>query len=377
MYYFDSAATSFYRPYSVRVAVNDAIARLAGYGRSGHTSAAAAAERVYLCRKSVAELFGMSNPERVIFCNNATHALNIAIRGFSRKNGVGVISCFEHNAVSRPAYACGRVAVAEFDPYNEDSILSSFKGLLASGVSLCVCTMVSNAFGNILPVSEIGAMCKKRGVPFVVDASQAAGTLDIDVKKLNADAVCMPGHKALLGPTGTGILLLTSDMLPAPIMFGGTGSMSQSRDMPDVLPDRYEAGTLNVAGICGLLEGIRFVRQNREGIFKHEALLCKELRAMLTGIPRVKLYYGPEQMQCPGLLSFGVDGRPSEEIVQALADEGFALRGGLHCAPLAHKRMGTTENGTARVSFCYANTLYQTVRLAEAIEKLANQKNMI
>ena len=249
MIYLDSAATSFYKPTSVRSAVNKALTTMASPGRGAYPPAMLASETLTACREAAAALFTF----------NATHALNLAIRTLYRPGMRVVISGFEHNSVTRPLHALGaEMSIAGKKLFDPDDTIENFRRLLP-GAGFAVCTCVSNVFGYILPVREIAALCREENVPLILDASQSAGVLDLDMQSLAPAFAAMPGHKALMGPQGTGLLLCGQDA--APLLFGGSGSDSMEQLMPVCLPDRLEAGTHNVCGIAGLLAGIRAVRQ--------------------------------------------------------------------------------------------------------------------
>lgn len=377
MIYFDNAATSFARPSAVGRAAVESLRHHAGYGRSGHKAAESAAEAVFDCREAAAKLFGLPSPERVVFCLNATQALNTAIFGLPMRAKRAVISGYEHNAVYRPLIERGRrdgteTVIAQSRLFDEQEAAEVFDKLLDERCGLCVCTMVSNVFGNRLPVERIGAMCGERGIPFVVDASQAAGSLPVDVRAIHADVVCMPGHKGLLGPTGTGLMLLCGTQMPEPLLYGGTGSESASPHLPDAPPERFESGTLNIAGICGLREGIRYVAEHRAAIQANESALAVWLKTRLAAIDGVTVY-GEPQTPC-GLFSFNADGWDSETLAAALAAQNIAVRAGLHCAPLAHRSVGTEAQGTVRVSFGWASRQAEAERFAQVLKKILRSK---
>ncbi len=348
MIYLDSAATSLIKPASVGRAVLRAMRTLASPGRGGHAPAMLAAETVYACREAAALLFHVPDPSRVVFTLNATHALNIAIQSLVRPGARVLISGFEHNAVTRPLCALGaelRVAGRRlFDPADT---LRAWREALP-GAEAAVCTMVSNVFGYVLPIAEIAALCRAAGVKLIVDASQAAGVLPVDFESLGAAFVAMPGHKGLLGPQGTGLLLCGEDGVP--LLQGGSGSESRLQTMPEALPEHLEAGTHNVAGIAGLLEGIRYVTETgSEEILARETLLLRRAVGCLTG-GGLELFTGPEGTQC-GVLSLRCPRMDCEELAAGLARRGICVRAGLHCAPTAHESAGTLETGTLRLSF--------------------------
>lgn len=366
MIYFDSAATTLQKPPQVALAVQDAMRRCASVGRGGHKAAMAAAETVYSCRELAAELLG-AEAEQVIFTMNATHGLNIAVNTLVPMGGRVVVSGFEHNAVTRPLHARNaRLTIAGRRLFSPEDTLAAFEEALAEKPDAAICTQVSNVFGYILPMAHIAALCRSRGVPLIIDASQAAGTLPVSLKETGARFIAMPGHKGLYGPQGTGLLLCVDGA--EPILYGGTGSNSAEQEMPDFLPDRLEAGTHNVCGIAGLAAGLRFVRaQTPQRILRHEQKLLRLLAAELRSLPRLHLFTGKEQA---GVLSFTVEGMDCEEAAALLAAQHAAVRAGLHCAPTAHESAGTLESGTVRVSFSAFNTEREVREFARLCKKL-------
>ena len=343
MIYLDHGATSFPKPPAVIRAVGEAMAACANPGRGSHEAARAGAEVLYRCRAAAGELFGIA-PENVVLTGNCTQGLNMAIRTLVRPGDRVVISGFEHNAVTRPLHGLGaRIAVAGRRLFDWEDTIRSFRKALDRGAKCAVFTHASNVFGYLLPIRELAGECRRRGVPFVIDAAQSAGAVPIDFEELGADFIAMPGHKGLLGPMGTGLLLC--GRLPRPLLMGGTGSDSESRHMPDFLPDRGEAGTANVPGFAGLEAGIRLVlEEGPEAIGRREAALAAYTAGELQRLG-FEVFAGPHQL---GTLSFR-----GREDCQTLCDRlpGIALRAGLHCAPLAHKSAGTLDTGTLRASF--------------------------
>lgn len=369
MIYLDNGATSLHKPREVCLAMADALRCCANPGRGGYPAAVAAAERVYDCREQAARLFDCGE-EQVVFTSNCTHGLNIAIRTLFHPGSRVVISGFEHNAVTRPLHGLGaELIVAGRRLFDWDNILSEFETALKRGVDGAVFTQVSNVFGYILPVEELAALCRRYGVPFLVDAAQSAGSMEVSLRKWGADFIAMPGHKGLLGPQGTGLLLCGRK--PEPLLLGGTGSASRQQTMPDELPDRLEAGTLNVPGIAGLGAALRFLRRRgMEGAFRagqRQAAACADgLRAM-----GLRVFAGEHQAATVSFLP----GMDCEEAARALADMGIALRAGLHCAPLAHESAGTLETGTLRVSFGHDAADGQTAALLRCVSKLPAGKS--
>ena len=352
MIYLDSAATTLRKPPSVARAAAYAVNHLASPGRGGYRPAMAAADTAFACRQAAASLFHVPQPEQVVFTSSATHALNIALKTLVKPGSTVVISGYEHNAVTRPLHAMPDVTVkvASSPLFDRGAALEAFDRLVTEEVDAVVCTHVSNVFGFILPIEAIAALCRRRGVPLVVDASQSAGCLPLDFSQLGAAFAAMPGHKGLYGPQGTGILLCGREAQP--VLEGGTGSVSLSQEMPDFLPDRLEAGTHNMPGIAGLLEGLRFLQREKvETIARREERLMRSMGEGLSRLKGVEVFLAPAGSGAQaGVLSFRVAGRDCEELGGELGRRGVALRAGLHCAPLAHRTAGTLESGTLRAS---------------------------
>ena len=285
-----------------------------------------------------------------------------------------MISGYEHNAVTRPLRALGaEVRVAEAPLFDREAQLAAFERQLDGDVKAVLCTHVSNVFGFVLPVGEIAALCRARGIPFVLDASQSAGCLPVRMGELGAAFIAMPGHKGLYGPQGTGLLLCGAETKP--LLQGGTGSASALQDMPEFLPDRLEAGTHNMPGIAGLLEGLRYVRaQGTERILAHERRLLRPAGEALARIPGITVFQAEEPAAQAGVLSLRIYGMDCEAAGEALGRRGIAVRAGLHCAPLAHRSAGTLETGTVRVSVSAFNTQQELRRLIRAAAELAEHR---
>ena len=375
MMHLDNAATTWIKPDAVYRAAERGMRTLASPGRGGYPAAMAAAEEAYRCREAAARLFGMKDPERVVFCMNATHALNIALKTLGKPGERAVISGYEHNAVLRPLHALGaELRVAAGPLFCPEAVLEAYRRELSQGAALAVVNQVSNVYGFIQPVEEIAALCRKYGVPLVVDASQAAGTLPVEPERWGAAFVAMPGHKGLYGPQGTGLLLcgdLPEGRKIRALLEGGSGSDSRSREMPAFLPDRLEAGTHNMPGIAGLRAGLDFVtRLTPERILRHERGLIRLAAELLGENPRLRVYSAGEPSAQSGVLSFAVRDLDCEEAASRLAGLGFSLRAGLHCAPLAHATGGTLSGGTVRLSVSVFNRESHIRRLALALENL-------
>ena len=370
MIYLDSAATTLQKPPAVARAVSSAVGRLATPGRGGHVPAMRAAETAFLCRQAAAELFQVESPEQVVFTSNATHGLNLAIHSLLKPGDAVVISGYEHNAVTRPLHALGvNIRVAAGPLFDPEAQVRAFERQLDETVRAVICNHVSNVFGFILPVEGIAALCRERGIPFVLDASQSAGVLPVRMEDWGAAFVAMPGHKGLYGPQGTGLLLCQAG--GEPLIAGGTGSLSRQPEMPDFLPDRLEAGTHNVPGVAGLLEGLRFLRRRGiHSLFCHEAALVRQAAEGLAQLPRVQVYSAGGKGCQSGVLSFRVAGRDPGWVAEELGQRGIAVRAGLHCAPLAHATGGTEATGTVRASFSAFNTGQEVERFLKTMRRL-------
>ena len=369
MIYLDSAATSFQKPASVFRAVETAISTMSSLGRGSYPSAMTAADTVFNCRCAISDMYGLEDPERVVFTMNATHALNLAIKSLVPPKGKVVISGWEHNAVTRPLRALdAEIIVASGNLFDQESVLASFRKTIVPGVCAVICTHVSNVFGFILPITEIAELCKKAEVPLIIDASQSAGCLPLDIGRLNASFIAFPGHKGMYGPQGTGVLLCGQERVQ-PLLEGGTGSLSIQQEMPDFLPDRLEAGTHNVPGIAGLLAGVNYVRERGpQKILEHEKQLITLAAEGMQGMKNVKVFFGG--LAQSGVLSFITEGYDAEELAALLAEQGFALRAGLHCAPLAHSSAGTLKSGTIRLSVSHFSTSVEILRFLNVMENI-------
>lgn len=363
MIYLDNGATSFHKPRSVHRAVARAMQTCANPGRGGYGAAMEASRQVYSCREAAAELFDCQ-PEQVALTTSCTHGLNIAIRTLVKPGAKVAVSGFEHNAVTRPLHALGaQITVAGRKLFDWEDTLEAFDRAL-KGADAAVFTHVSNVFGYILPVEEMAELCRRRGIPFVIDAAQSAGSQPVKLGQLGADFIAMPGHKGLLGPQGTGLLLCRENA--EPLLFGGTGSASIEQTMPRELPDRLEAGTLNVPGYAGLAEGLRYVQHTGvENIFRTEH---RQLKRCAEGLQKLgmQVFAGEHQAATVSFLP----GMDCEEAAQILAKQGIAVRAGLHCAPFAHESAGTLGTGTVRVSFGHDAFDTQTDAFLRAASKL-------
>lgn len=356
MIYFDSAATTLQKPDTVPRAVEEAIRTMTTPGRGDYPAARKAAELMFRLRTTAAELFDVQEPDNVVLTGNATHGLNIAIKSLVHPGDHVVISGYEHNAVTRPLHAIGDVHVTVVNGrlFDREQMLQGFMKAVTRDVKAVICTQVSNVFGYALPIDEIAALCRDRGVPLIVDASQAAGILPVKLDEWGAAFVAMPGHKGLYGPQGTGLLLCGQTAKTSSLLEGGTGSLSRLQDMPEFLPDRLEAGTHNIHGAAGLLAGLEFVRETgMRNIAKHEAEIIRALGEGLRELGGCRVYGGPDSSVL-SIVPWCIEVEPLAEL---LASEGIAVRAGLHCAPLAHMTAGTAPGGTLRFSASWFNTM--------------------
>lgn len=376
--YLDNAATSFPKPKEVYEAVNMAMTEIgANPGRGGHKLSLQASRIVFECREEIASLFNIPDSKNIIFTSNATEALNLAIKGILKKDDKVITTTLEHNSVIRPLNKLEKelnIKITFIKPNDQGLFsLDDIIPLLGDGIKLVALTHASNVIGNITPVEEIFSYCRKRGIITLLDAAQTAGLIPIDVQKMNIDLMACPGHKALYGPQGTGFLYIKNGLELDTLKEGGTGTESSSIIQPMELPERYESGTLNMPGIAGLLAGIRFIKKiGMENIRNHELKLMRKLIEGLNNIKNVKLYgsLNPEKMT--STLSFNLINLDCSE-VGFILDEVYNIytRVGLHCAPLAHKTIGTFPNGTVRVSPGYFNTEGDIDEFLKAIKEIS------
>ena len=378
MIYFDNGATTFPKPPSVIRAMNQTM-RLYGAnpGRSGHKMSLKASELIYDCRVNTAKLFGAEKPENVIFTQNCTAALNTVIKGILKSGDHAVISSLEHNAVVRPLEFMKKqgisFSVADFS-FDEEETINNFREAIRPNTRLVICTHASNVFGVRLPVERIGALCRIYEIPFCVDAAQTAGAVPVSLSDSCIDFLCTAGHKGLYGPMGTGILIINTENTPQSLIQGGTGSLSLSREQPDILPDKYESGTPNLPGIAGLCEGVKFVAsRDPERIMKAEIRLAQNLYERLNNIPCVELYAPkPEVTKSVAVISFNINGKDCEDVAMTLSERcNIAVRSGLHCAPLAHQSFKTDDKGTVRAVVSAFTTQAQVNYFSDCIKRLA------
>ncbi len=382
MIYLDNAATSFPKPPEVVAEITRCMTEYCGNpGRGSHKLAFAAAEKIYDCRVALSDLFSAEAPENVIFCQNATHALNIAILSLAREGAHFICSDCEHNSVRRPLEYLARERGCSYslfdsrinDPYrNPKKICSSIASLIRPETVAVISTACPNICSARMPLDEIGALCSRSNLLFIVDGAQGAGHFEINMKISNISALALPGHKGLLGPQGSGALIVSSDFPAKPLTFGGSGTASLDAEMPLELPERLEAGTLSTPAIVGLEAGIKALREI--GITKigaHEAAMFQKALRLFSEIRGVTVY---APRYSGSVISFNVDGIPSDRVANLLSERGICVRGGFHCNPFAHKVLGSDQNGSVRASFSPFNTADDVYALADAVRTVARGK---
>jgi len=378
--YLDHAATSWPKPQSVIEAMTRSLAESAANpGRGSHAMAVKASRVLFETRKSAATLFGVRNPNDIAFTLNTTSALNLAIKGYLREGDHVVCTAVEHNSVRRPLEYLKRARGVSVTYVPADSRgyvqLADVAAAIRPNTTLCVVTHSSNLLGTVLPVPEIGALCRSKGVRLLVDAAQSAGILPIDVDAMGIDMLAFPGHKGLLGPQGTGGLYIHPELELEPLLHGGTGSQSEAIEQPTVRPDRYEAGTPNTVGLAGLHAGIRYVLERTvEQIHRHEWNLTQRMMEGLLRVPNIELL-GPELGQNKtGIVAFNIGDQSASEVAFTLdRDYHIAVRAGYHCTPLAHESAGTMGRGAVRASVGVSTTEADVDALVEAVREIAGQ----
>ncbi len=373
--YLDNAATSFPKPRRVIEEMERCMRFYCGNpGRSSHALAMKAAEKIYECRCECASFFGSAQPQNVVFCANATTALNTVIKGLLRKGDHVLISDMEHNAVLRPVHRLTQIGEITYDVFPtfpnashdpKPQICTAIARLIRRNTRMLICAHASNICSAHLPLREIGKLCRNAGILFVVDAAQSAGHLPIHMEEMQIDALCVPGHKGLLGPQGSAFFILREGLEMQTLTEGGSGAFSLDPEMPSDPPERYEAGTLATPSIVGLLEGIREVKRlGLDRIFSAEQDLNRYLQSRLEQIPNVRIY-APNWHG--SVLLFNKLDLPSERLGEELNKRGFYVRSGFHCTSLGHKTLGTSHGGAVRVSPSRLNTRAQMDAFADAV----------
>lgn len=376
--YFDNASTTFPKPRGVAEAMSAYLSEAGcNINRGCYAAAYNVEERVYETRKLLCTLFHGADARNVAFTKNVTEALNVLLKGFLHAGDHVLVSAMEHNAVMRPLTQLTAQGVTfSRIPCRPDGtlIVEAMEELLRENTRLVVMTHASNVCGTVLPLREVGEFCRKHGLRFFVDAAQTAGVLPIDMEELHIDALAFTGHKGLLGPQGIGGFVLSPALVGAlePLISGGTGSISHTEEIPPFMPDRFEAGTLNLPGILGLRAALLWLqRTGISAVYAHEQRLTERFLRGLEQLPSVRVFGTHEMRGRTGVVSLRLGATDPARLAYALDTRyGMMTRVGLHCAPNAHKTLGTYPTGTVRFSFGHCNTADEIDRALAALSEL-------
>lgn len=378
MIYLDHAATSFHKPQEVIEAVYQALLGTGNSGRGVHQASLAASRVVYKTREKITKLFHVKDPSHVVFTSNATDSLNIAIQGLLKSGDHCITTSLEHNSVLRPLYLMENrgVCLTMVDADEKGCIdISEIENAICAQSKAVVVTHASNVLGNVIDIERIGNLCKEHNLLFILDASQTAGLIPIDMQKIGISALCCSGHKSLLGPQGIGLLCLAEDVLPNPLKAGGSGVDSFSQTMPAHLPTMLEAGTLNTHGIAGLSAACDYLNSYGQlKILEESTKLAKKFLEGIKDLPGVTVYgdFGAE-VRTP-VVSLNIRDIDSAEIADELFDRfDIATRAGAHCAPKVHETFETVEQGMVRFSFSHFNTLDEVDAAIKALTILEEE----
>ena len=376
--YFDNAATSSPKPPEVLERVSAALTEFnANPGRSGHSVALSAAREVLSTRERLASLMNAGEETNIAFAFNCTDALNLAIKGALRYGDHVITTQMEHNSVLRPINALaarGRISLSIVSPRADGFVdPEDIRASIRKNTRLIAVTHASNVTGAIQPVAAIGELARREGILYLIDGAQAIGATPVNVRALSCDLYAFPGHKSLLGPMGTGGLYIRPGVVLRTLREGGTGTDSESMLQPDERPERYESGTLNLPGIAGLGAGCAFVAKRVSAIMSHERELTGALYEGLSAIRGAEIYSPREEAARAGIVSFNLPGMTSSDVADRLGRMGIAVRGGLHCAPGAHRFLGTLRRGAVRASVGYANTFEEVDAFLNAVNAIVRE----
>lgn len=376
MIYLDNAATTLHKPPEVAEAVKNAILTAGNASRGAHGVSLAASRMVFDTRARLAKLFGCPRADHVVFTANSTEALNIALYGLISAGDHVISTDLEHNSVLRPLYDLQtRGAAVDFVPADKKGNIryEDMQKLFRPDTKAVVCTHASNLTGNVLDIARIGEMAHAHGALLVVDASQTAGAIPIDMQKMHIDVLCFTGHKGLMGPQGTGGLCIRPGVEVQPLLRGGTGIHSYDRGQPQAYPARLEAGTLNTHGLAGLHAALEFIeRHGVQAIGARERALMRRFYDGVRGIPGIAVYGDFEQDERAAIVTLNIRDYASGEVADALFEDcGIATRAGAHCAPRMHEALGTVEQGAVRFSFAFFNTEDEVDMAVRAVQELA------
>lgn len=380
--YLDNSSTTFPKPKQVIDGIYNYMLNVGGNaGRGNYANSLQSNRFLYEAREIVSDFFCFSSPSNVIFTNNVTTSLNMLIKGLLKPGDHVVTSSMEHNSVLRPLISCKELLGVNLDIIDADSSgfinVSDFESKITPDTKLVILTQASNVTGSIQNISEVGKICREKDVFFIVDSSQGAGVLDINMNSINANAIAFTGHKSLLGPQGIGGFIIDDKLNNncTSILHGGTGSLSYSLDQPDFLPDKFECGTHNMPGIVGLSESIKFITSTGiKNIYEHNHDLINYLLDGLLNINDLIVYGDATGKNITTCVSINMKSLDSSELGYLLEEEGIKTRCGLHCAPLAHKTIGTYPNGTVRLSISYFNTKSEIDYTLTTLNKISLNK---
>lgn len=379
MIYLDNAATTFPKPQCVIEEMSKCIKKYCGNpGRSSHSLSLKSAEKIFEARELLANMFD-SSCENVVFTYNTTYALNIAIKSLLKYSTHILISDIEHNSVLRPVAECASQRLCTYDIFSsngtDDEIIQSIKNSVRFNTSMLICTHASNVCERCLPIEKIGAFCKANNITFIVDGAQSAGIKQISVKKMNIDALCIPGHKGLYGPQGVGAIIFNDDVIGRSVFEGGTGINSMELKMPDFLPEAYEAGTLSTPAIAGLNASLKWLnRIGIDNIRNHEEDLYRTLFDILNENNQITIYKTNPYLG--NTLSFNIKGLSPAYVADELNKREICVRSGFHCSPLAHKLLNTEKTGTVRIGLGVFNTKNDIYAVCDAIYDIAKVKKI-
>ena len=381
--YLDNASTTFPKPKNVVDSICNFLTNIGGNpGRSNHNNALQTNRLLFEAREIISDFFKFNSIENVIFTNNITTSLNILINGSLVAGDHVITSSMEHNSVLRPLVNLKNKGIIELDIVNADKFgfvsIEEIRSNIKINTKIVVLSQASNVIGGIQPIKEIGALCKSKNIFFLLDTAQGAGVLDIDFTDLNLSALAFTGHKSLFGPQGIGGFIIDDSLnnICKPFILGGTGSLSHSLEQPDFLPDKFESGTLNMPGIVGLVEGIKFIKnEGINTIYNKNKFLRNHLVNEISNIKDIILYEDINNSNYTSCVSFNINNIDTAELSFALDNDfGIKNRSGLHCAPLAHKTIGSFPSGTVRLSLSYFNEKSDINYTIDCINKIIKSK---
>mgnify|MGYP000998981307 CR=1 FL=1 len=375
MLYLDNAATSYKKPAGVYWSMlKNTWKNSVNAGHGGHAYSIRGAAEILKTSEKLADLFHIKNPERIAFTQNATYALNMAIGGLLKNGGHAVVTQMEHNSVLRPVYYYGNYTIVKADRLGRIDP-AAVEAAICQDTALIVCTHISNVCGTVQPIEEIGKIAQKHDIPFLVDAAQSAGCTEIDVKKMHIDMLAFSGHKGLLSPLGTGGLYVGDNISLEPVLFGGTGSYSESLIQPKVMPDLLQCGTLNTPAIMAMGAGVDYIRRmTPEGLGEKERRLAERFIGEILNMSNVTVYGLADGKDRNGTVAFNIRNMDSVETAQRLNDDfRICVRGGWHCAYHAHAAIGSEKEGAVRASFGAFDNMRSVEQIVDAVNKIAQK----